>query len=104
MYFARGLLKNASLFIGPLALVPIFRFWNQNRWGSALASVYSVRPTPLATVSAPVTWDEIEDGVEIDDFHMRNMVKRIDEVGDLWAPLAAKRGRFDLRPLIGAVS
>ncbi|MEZ0229630.1 MAG: non-homologous end-joining DNA ligase, partial [Planctomycetota bacterium] len=32
--------------------------YNQNRWGSTLASVYSVRPTKNATASAPVTWDE----------------------------------------------
>ncbi len=78
--------------------------YNQNRWGSTLASVYSVRPTPLATVSAPVTWDELEDGVEIEDFHLRNMRQRLKDAGDLWAPLAAKSGRFDLRTLIGAVS
>jgi bifunctional non-homologous end joining protein LigD len=78
--------------------------YNQNRWGSTLASVYSVRPTPLATVSAPVTWDEIEDGVEIEDFHLRNMQQRLKDAGDLWAPLAAKTGRFDLRTLMGAVS
>jgi bifunctional non-homologous end joining protein LigD len=76
--------------------------YNQNRWGSTLASVYSVRPTPLATVSAPVTWDEIETGIHIEDFHMRNMRERLGTAGDLWAPLAAKRGRFDLEPLLGA--
>jgi bifunctional non-homologous end joining protein LigD len=74
--------------------------YNQNRWGSTLASVYSVRPTPLATVSAPVTWDEIEDAVEIEDFHMGNMLQRLKSVGDLWAPLAQKKGRFDLNPLL----
>ena len=74
--------------------------YNQNRWGSTLASVYSARPTPLATVSAPVTWDEIEDGVRIEDFHVRNMVARIEQAGDLWAPLAARRGRFNLADLI----
>jgi bifunctional non-homologous end joining protein LigD len=30
--------------------------YNQNRWGSTLASIYSVRPRPRATVSTPVTW------------------------------------------------
>ncbi len=33
--------------------------YNQNAWGRTLASVYSVRPTPLATVSTPLDWDEI---------------------------------------------
>jgi bifunctional non-homologous end joining protein LigD len=74
--------------------------YNQNRWGSTLASVYSVRPTPQATVSAPVTWDEVESGIEIEDFHVRNMEQRIKDVGDLWAPLAAARGRFNLEPLL----
>ncbi len=70
--------------------------YNQNRWGATLASVYSVRPTPLATVSAPVTWDEIQAGIEIERFRMDNMAERIARVGDLWKPLCAKRGRFTL--------
>lgn len=74
--------------------------YNQNRWGSTLASVYSVRPTPHATVSAPVSWDEVERGITIDEFRMDNMRARIDAVGDLWAPLAAKRGRFDMQTLL----
>jgi bifunctional non-homologous end joining protein LigD len=74
--------------------------YNQNRWGSTLASVYSVRPTPLATVSAPVTWDEVEAGIEIEDFRIDNMTARIERAGDLWAQLAAKRGRFDLRRVL----
>ncbi len=74
--------------------------YNQNRWGSTLASVYSVRPTPQATVSAPVTWEEIENGVQLERFRIDNMVSRITEAGDLWSPLSAKRGRFDLRALI----
>jgi bifunctional non-homologous end joining protein LigD len=74
--------------------------YNQNRWGSTLASVYSVRPTPHATVSAPDTWEEIENGVEIDAFRMDNMMDRIAAVGDLWKPLSDKRGRFNLEPLL----
>lgn len=75
--------------------------YNQNRWGSTLASVYSIRPRPRAPVSMPVTWDEIEAGVEIDDFTLANARDRITERGDLWAPLRpAARGRFDLRKLM----
>ena len=38
--------------------------YNQNAWGRTLASVYSVRPRPRAPVSMPVTWEEIERGVD----------------------------------------
>jgi bifunctional non-homologous end joining protein LigD len=70
--------------------------YNQNRWGSTLASIYSVRPRPTATVSTPVTWREVERGVMIEDFTLRNVPDRIAKVGDLWKPLLSTRGRFDL--------
>ncbi len=70
--------------------------YNQNAWGRTLASVYSVRPRPEATVSTPVTWDEVAGGVGIEDFTIRNVPARIAERGDLWKPLLLKRGRFDL--------
>jgi bifunctional non-homologous end joining protein LigD len=76
--------------------------YNQNAWGRTLASVYSPRPKPLATVSAPVTWEELENGVRIEDFRIDNMPARIAELGDLWAPLAANRNRFDLAKLLQA--
>ncbi|HEY1429472.1 MAG TPA: non-homologous end-joining DNA ligase [Candidatus Tumulicola sp.] len=74
--------------------------YNQNRWGATLASVYSVRAKPLATVSTPVTWEEVEAGIELEDFRLDNVRERFDSVGDLWAPVNAKRGRFDLAPFI----
>jgi len=70
--------------------------YNQNRWGSTLASIYSVRPRPEATVSTPVTWKEVERGVRIEDFTVKNVPKRVAKIGDLWKPLLASRGRFDL--------
>jgi bifunctional non-homologous end joining protein LigD len=72
--------------------------YNQNAWGRTLASVYSVRPRPDAAVSMPVTWQEVEDGVEIGDFTLRNAPARVRECGDLWKPLLRPRGRFDLAP------
>ena len=70
--------------------------YNQNAWGRTLASIYSVRPRPNATVSTPVTWDEIEEGIRIEDFRLDNVRARIAQVGDLWKPLLQKRGRIDL--------
>jgi bifunctional non-homologous end joining protein LigD len=70
--------------------------YNQNAWGRTLASIYSVRPRPLATVSTPVTWEEVEGGVTIDDFRLDNVRERFARVGDLWKPLLQKRGRVGL--------
>jgi bifunctional non-homologous end joining protein LigD len=71
--------------------------YNQNAWGRTLASVYSVRPRPLAPVSTPVTWDEIDRGVRIEDFRIDNVRARFETVGDLWKPLLRKTGRVNLR-------
>jgi bifunctional non-homologous end joining protein LigD len=67
--------------------------YNQNQWGRTLASVYSVRPTEDATVSAPVTWDEVSDGIDIRGFTLESMPERIAKKGDLFAPLLKKTGR-----------
>jgi bifunctional non-homologous end joining protein LigD len=74
--------------------------YNQNAWGRTLASIYSVRPTERATVSTPVTWEEVEAGFEIDDFTVANVPGRLRQVGDLWKPLLAARGRFPLAKLL----
>ena len=70
--------------------------YNQNAWGRTLASIYSVRPRPLAPVSMPVTWKEVEKGIRIEDFRIDNAVERIHRTGDLWKPLVRKVGRVDL--------
>jgi len=77
--------------------------YNQNAWGRTLASVYSVRPKPLATVSTPLTWKEIESGLAIEDFRMDNVPARLARLGDLWRPLLDERGRADLSSLLAPV-
>ncbi len=71
--------------------------YNQNAWGRTLASVYSVRPTPFAGVSTPVTWQEIDKGVALEDFRLDNVRARLKKKGDLFKPLLLKTGRVDLR-------
>lgn len=73
--------------------------YNQNAWGHTLSSIYSVRPVPRACVSMPVTWDEVEDGIKIDDFRIDNAVARLNETGDLWKPVLGKK-RFNLNSLL----
>jgi bifunctional non-homologous end joining protein LigD len=55
-----------------------------------------VRPRPRAPVSAPIDWRELP-RVEVEDFRLDNMPARVRRLGDLWAPLSSKKGRFDLR-------
>ena len=74
--------------------------YNQNRWGSTLASIYSVRPTPVAGVSTPLEWSEVEKGVHVEDFRLDNVRARIKTKGDLWKPLLAARGRTDLEKFL----
>jgi bifunctional non-homologous end joining protein LigD len=76
--------------------------YNQNAWGRTLASIYSPRPKTNAPVSTPVTWQEIERGFRIDDFRMDNVPTRVAKLGDLWKPLLATRGRFNLTKLLSS--
>ena len=70
--------------------------YNQNAWGRTLASVYSVRPKEVPSVSTPVTWKEVERGIKIEDFRIDNVPARVRRVGDLWKPMTQAKGRFKL--------
>jgi len=74
--------------------------YNQNAWGRTLASVYSVRPKARAPVSAPVRWEEVERGIEIEDFRLDNMIARLKQVGDLYRPLLLQKNRVKLDRLL----
>jgi bifunctional non-homologous end joining protein LigD len=76
--------------------------YNQNAWGRTLASIYSVRPTPFAGASMPVTWEEVEEGVRVEDFRIDNAPARLQDVGDLWKPVIAGKKRFDLGKMFEA--
>jgi bifunctional non-homologous end joining protein LigD len=70
--------------------------YNQNAWGRTLASVYSVRPKELPTVSTPIKWKELERGLKMEDFRIDNVPARVRRLGDLWGPLLETKGRFRL--------
>ena len=70
--------------------------YNQNAWGRTLASVYSVRPGKLPSVSTPITWRELERGIAIEDYRIDNVPARVRKLGDLWKPLIEAKGRFRL--------
>src|SRR5262249_5211153 len=65
--------------------------WQQNARGKSIAAPYSARPKPKATVSAPVTWEEVHEGFKMTDFTIETMPARIKDVGDLWENLLRTR-------------
>jgi DNA ligase D-like protein (predicted polymerase) len=64
----------------------VFLDYNQNAKDRTVASAYSVRPKPDARVSAPVTWDELQD-CRPEDFTLRTMPARFGRVGDRHAEI-----------------
>src|SRR5881394_604745 len=59
----------------------VFVDYNQNAKDRTVASAYSVRPTPDARVSAPLSWDEV-DNADPEDFTLGTMPQRFAKVGD----------------------
>jgi DNA ligase D len=62
----------------------VFIDYNQNARDRTIASAYSVRARPDATVSTPVTWDELPE-VETEDFTIATMPERFRRLGDVQA-------------------
>lgn len=75
----------------------IFIDFNQMARDRTIASAYSVRPRPRATVSAPLSWDEIDDA-RPEDFDITTMPARFAAVGDLHAGVASVA--YSLEPLL----
>jgi len=64
----------------------------QNARGKTIPSPYSVRPSAMATVSAPLTWEEVhDDTLSPERFTMRNIEERVNKMGDLFAPVYSLR-------------
>ena len=68
----------------------IYMDYLQNRRGQTIACVYSLRPKPGATVSTPLLWKEVKDGLTPQDFTINNIMKRVKKVGDIFNPILGK--------------
>ncbi len=61
--------------------------YTQNASIKTLVAPYAVRPARGAPVSAPITWDELDDPeLRPDRWTIRTIVERVEAVGDLFAP------------------
>ncbi len=68
----------------------VFLDYNQNRLGATLASAYSLRPTPEATVSLPVSWRELERGLDPLAHNVKTVPQLMRKRKDPWRDLLAK--------------
>ena len=72
----------------------VFLDYNQNAKDRTVASAYSVRPTPDARVSTPLTWDEVP-SVEPQAFTLATVPERFARLGDPHAPVDAHAGSLE---------
>ena len=72
----------------------VFVDYNQNAKDRTIASAYSVRPTPNATVSAPLDWSEVAD-CEPEDFTLASMARRYKRLGDRHAGIDERAGSLE---------
>ena len=63
----------------------------QNILGKTLATAYSARASDYAGVSTPVTWQEIDEGLDPRDFTIRTAPQRFAATGDLWHALRTSK-------------
>ena len=72
----------------------VFVDYNQNAKDRTVASAYSVRPVPDARVSAPLSWDEVDDA-DPEDFTLGTMPQRFAKIGDRHAEMDASAGSLE---------
>ena len=63
----------------------------QNARGKSVASAYSVRERPGATVSAPLEWSELTEKLRLEDFTIDTVPRRLEQAGDIWARAMKRR-------------
>jgi bifunctional non-homologous end joining protein LigD len=71
----------------------------QNVRGKTLAAAYSARGSDFAGVSTPLSWKEVDKGVERESFTIDTVPARLKKVGDLWEGLRKAKG-VDLREIV----
>ena len=69
----------------------IYLDYLQNRTSQTLATAYSIRPVPGATVSTPLEWKEVKRGLHPSEFNFKNIFKRIAKKGDLFKPVLSEK-------------
>jgi bifunctional non-homologous end joining protein LigD len=92
--------KEATIerFVKARGAATVYVDYLQNIQGKTVASAYSVRAKPGATVSTPLEWKELTDDLDPRAFHLGNVAERFEKIGDVWGE--AMRKKNSLRALV----
>jgi bifunctional non-homologous end joining protein LigD len=85
----------------------VFVDWSQNDQHKTTISVYSLRAREQPTVSTPISWDEVEQALKKKDpqrlvFEAGDVLKRVEKLGDLFAPLLTLKQKLPQLSGLGA--
>lgn len=69
--------------------------WMQNAESKTISAPYVLRAYPGAPVATPLHWDEVQPGLKPTQFHIDNVLRRFDRVGDLFAGVLKKPQRME---------
>src|SRR5699024_2341104 len=72
--------------------------------GKSLITAYSPRARSEATVSVPLKWEELKPGLTPEDFTLETVYQRLEQVGDLFAPISQPNHRYDLQAILQFIS
>lgn len=64
--------------------------WMQNAEGKTISAPYVLRAYPGAPVATPLKWDEVRPGLKPTQFHISNVLRRFERVGDLFSGVLSK--------------
>jgi bifunctional non-homologous end joining protein LigD len=69
--------------------------WMQNAEGKTISAPYVLRAYPGAPVATPLSWDEVKPGLKPQQFHIGNVLRRFERVGDLFAGVLKKPQKIE---------
>jgi bifunctional non-homologous end joining protein LigD len=69
----------------------------QNARGKSLAAVFTARAKRGATVSMPLSWKQVEQGVKISDFTVKNVPALLKKNGNTWSDFFDQRQKLKLK-------
>jgi bifunctional non-homologous end joining protein LigD len=69
--------------------------WMQNAFSKTISAPYVVRAHPGAPVATPLKWEEVRPGLKPSQFHIANVQRRFERLGDVFAEVLSKPQKIE---------